>query len=224
MTIKQKEIGFCIYAYCVMDNHVHILLDTKEKDLSVIMKGIAVRYASFYNAKYRRVGHVFQDRFKSEPIEDERYVLAVIRYIHNNPVKAGMVENPQEYSWSSYSAYLKKNTLSNNLVNTDYTLGIIASEREAAIQEFIRFSHESDEEIFLDCEDAEIRILEEGQKYFEKYLKANWSGQVIEEILQDNKQRQEIISHLRINTKLSVRMSATLLGINRNTVERVRLK
>lgn len=89
-----------VYAYCLMDNHVHLLLNTNHDDLAVIMKSIAVRYASFYNWKYSRTGHVFQDRFKSEPIEDERYLLAVVRYIHNNPIKAGMIEKPADYEWS----------------------------------------------------------------------------------------------------------------------------
>jgi len=73
--IKWQETGFSLYGYCLMNNHVHILLDAKDQDLSIIMKGIAVRYAFFYNTKHRRIGHVFQDRFRSEPVEDDRYLL-----------------------------------------------------------------------------------------------------------------------------------------------------
>lgn len=69
------------------------------------MKGIATSYAMFFNVKYNRVGHVFQDRFKSEPVEDERYLMAVIRYVHNNPVKAKIViwrRNGQEQPGKRY--------------------------------------------------------------------------------------------------------------------------
>jgi len=222
VAVKQRDIGFSLYAYCVMDNHVHILLNTNEKDLSTIMKGIAVRYASFYNAKHRRVGHVFQDRFKSEPIEDERYLLAVIRYIHNNPVKAGMVEKPEGYPWSSYPSFMKAKSSRHDLVDTEYILGMVSKNRKEAIQEFKRFSVELDESVFLDCDNNEIRTPEEGQEYLAKYLEEHWADRGIEAVIDDIKTRGEIIAHLRSNTKLSIRTIAALLGVDRNVVARVR--
>lgn len=104
---KGNEVDFAVHAYCIMNNHVHLLINSKGQDLASIMKGIAVRYAAFYNWKQGRVGHVFQDRFKSEPIENDAYLLAVVRYIHNNPVKARMVAKPADYRWSSYCEYLQ---------------------------------------------------------------------------------------------------------------------
>ena len=71
---KQMEMRFSVYANCLMDNHVHLLMKVNNDQLASIMKGIAVRYASFYNWKYKRVGHVFRDRFKSEAIEDEQNI------------------------------------------------------------------------------------------------------------------------------------------------------
>jgi putative transposase len=74
--------GYKLYAYCLMGNHLHLIIKVEEEPLDKIFKRICGRYVYWYNAKYRRVGHLFQDRFKSEPIEDERYLLSVLRYIH----------------------------------------------------------------------------------------------------------------------------------------------
>lgn len=85
-----------------MGNHVHLLLREGKEPLSQIFKRLGVRYVYWYNWKYKRTGHLFQDRFKSEPVEDDTYFLAVLRYIYQNPVKAGLCEKPEEYQWSSY--------------------------------------------------------------------------------------------------------------------------
>ena len=94
--------GHHILGYCLMRNHVHLLIDTGESGISEIMKRLGIRYAQWYNRKKERCGHVFQDRFKSETVETERYLLTVIRYIHQNPVKAGIVANAEDYPWSSF--------------------------------------------------------------------------------------------------------------------------
>ena len=88
-----------LYNYCLMDNHVHLLIKTGSEPLSHLMKRIGVRYAAFYKWKYHRTGHLFQDRFRSEPVEDDSYLLAVYRYIALNPVKAGLCEKPGKYRW-----------------------------------------------------------------------------------------------------------------------------
>ena len=80
-----------IYAYCLMPNHVHLLLCEKNWPLGEIVKSIAASYALYYNKKYGRIGHLFQDRFKSEPCNDADYFMTLFRYIHQNPVKAGLV-------------------------------------------------------------------------------------------------------------------------------------
>ena len=79
------------YAYCLMPNHVHLLLCEKNWPLGEIVKSIAASYALYYNKKYGRIGHLFQDRFKSEPCNDAHYFMTLFRYIHQNPVKAGLV-------------------------------------------------------------------------------------------------------------------------------------
>lgn len=94
-----------IYAYCLMPNHVHILLKEENELLSSVIKRISAAYALFYNKKYERVGHLFQDRFKSEPVNDESYFFTLIRYIHQNPVAAGLSADVDSYPWSSWQEY-----------------------------------------------------------------------------------------------------------------------
>ncbi len=104
---KQREEKLInLIAWCIMDNHVHLVIKAEPPNLMTAIKKINVSYAMRYNLKNNTVGHVFQDRFKSEVIEDDTYLIQVIRYIHNNPVKAGMVETPDEYEWSSYNSLL----------------------------------------------------------------------------------------------------------------------
>src|SRR6266540_25731 len=87
---------FELYGYCLMGNHVHILLHEQKDEIATIMKRVGVSYARWYNWKYDRVGHVFQDRYKSEVVEDERYLMSLLQYIHNNPVAAQIVTEPEE--------------------------------------------------------------------------------------------------------------------------------
>ena len=219
---KQKDISFSVYAYCLMDNHVHLLLDMHDNDLSAVMRGIAVRYATFYNWKYSRVGHVFQDRFKSEVIEDQRYLLAVIRYIHNNPVKAGLVENPSNYPWSSFRGYLQPQ--GPGCLDTNFVLDIFSENRSTAVKEFERFSLEADDSTYIGCEDEKpIRTLDEGRTYLEDYLSQAF-GLEINQIRENKQLRKEIILHLRTQTSLSQRVIAELLGVDKSLVERLKLK
>ncbi len=90
-----------IYAFCLMGNHVHLLIRVWEEPLHLIFRRIGATFVYWYNLKYDRAGHLFQDRFKSEPVEDDRYFLTVLRYILQNPLKAGLCANPQEYPYSN---------------------------------------------------------------------------------------------------------------------------
>ena len=92
-----------IKAYCIMNNHAHILIKCTEiKYLSEYMHDLNTRYACYYNKKYKRVGYVFRDRYKAEGIYTESHLYSCIKYIYNNPIKAGICENPEEYLYSNY--------------------------------------------------------------------------------------------------------------------------
>lgn len=116
----QEKYPFHLHAYCLMTNHVHFELETADIELGKIMKMINMRYAIYFNKKYRFVGQLLQGRFRSETIMDDRYFLSINRYIHLNPVKAHIVADPKEYPWSSYPIYLRGG--SSALVQTDKIL------------------------------------------------------------------------------------------------------
>ena len=99
-----EKCGMSVHAYCLMSNHVHLLLEDQGGRLSDFMKSLTTGYAMRFNAKTGHIGHVFQQRFKSQPVEDEAHLLQAVRYIHNNPAKAGMC-SADEYPWSSYHEY-----------------------------------------------------------------------------------------------------------------------
>ena len=140
--------GYEIYAYCLMGNHLHIVLREGQEELGSIFKRIGAAYVYYYNIKYRRRGHLFQDRFKSEPIYDDAHLATVIRYVHMNPVKAGIVKAPEEYQLSSYRAYLQWDEQFDGegaaFVDCGYVLKIYRKE------EFFRFTRETNGDIFLD--------------------------------------------------------------------------
>ena len=95
-----------IYAYCLMSNHIHLLVKEKDSNLGELVKKIGVSYAYYFNRKYDRYGHLFQDRFKSEPVETPEYFLTLLRYIHQNPLKTGSFGRVEDYPWSSWREYL----------------------------------------------------------------------------------------------------------------------
>lgn len=95
-----------VHAYCMMNNHFHILLETSETKIDKFMHQLASCYAMYFNRKYKYKGHLFEGRYKAYLVKDDAYFLQTSRYIHLNPVKARIVEHPEDYPWSSYRAML----------------------------------------------------------------------------------------------------------------------
>ncbi len=113
-----KEHDVKIIAYCIMNNHAHILIETNDKkELSDYMLRLNCKYAKYYNKKYDRVGYVFRERFKSEGICDEKHLYNCIKYIYNNPVRAGMCDSPEKYPFSNYKPM--KNNVEGNYIFID---------------------------------------------------------------------------------------------------------
>ncbi len=145
--------GFKLHAFCLMPNHVHLLLEQGAEPLGIVFKRIGVRYAGWYNKKYDRVGHLFQDRFRSENVETDRYYMTVLRYILWNPVKAHMVPDPAMYRWSSYRAYEKG---AGSLTDTEY------AEKLFGLREnLVAFLREDSDESAMDEEQFDRRLREE---------------------------------------------------------------
>ncbi|WP_186579994.1 transposase [Aquibacillus kalidii] len=117
-----KKFPFDIASYCLMNNHFHLQMKAKEHPISKIMAIINKRYANYYNSKYELTGHVFEKRFFDKIISDELGMLEVSRYIHLNPVVAGVVDRPEDYYWSSYRFFYPsqvKNTNAVSFLNTE---------------------------------------------------------------------------------------------------------
>jgi len=98
--------GAKIHVWCLMGNHYHLLLETPSGNLSQIMRHINGAYTTYYNIKQKRSGHLFQGRYKAILIEADRYAMELSRYIHLNPVRAELVDRPENYPWSSYCCYI----------------------------------------------------------------------------------------------------------------------
>jgi putative transposase len=212
---KYKEIsGYWIFAYCLMGNHIHLLLKEGLEPLEQIMRRICGSYVYWYNSKYERIGNLFQDRFKSESVEDDAYFLTVLRYIHQNPLHAGLVNEISQYRWSSYQEYLQPNAL----VDVDVALNIFHTEREKAVSLFI--AHQS--ELRSD------RCLEPEEKY---YLTDQEARDIIKRVcnvrnthdmqLMEISKRNACLKKLRKEYNLSVRQISRLTGIGRGIIFRV---
>ncbi|GAE33748.1 transposase [Halalkalibacter akibai] len=102
----RKQYPFELHSYCLMTNHIHLLLETTNVHISDIMKAFHSRYAIWFNKEYDYIGHLFQGRYGAKLITDAPYFLEVSRYIHLNPLDANMVDRPEQYRWSSYRTYL----------------------------------------------------------------------------------------------------------------------
>lgn len=143
--------GFELYGYCLMGNHVHLLLKEGKESLDLIFKRIGARYVYWYNWKYKRCGHLFQDRYKSEAIESTPYFTVVLRYIHQNPLKAGLCKSLEEYRWSSYVEYVQRS----GIVDHGLALGIIGESHFAA------YMQERRDEKCMDYADQNDRLTDE---------------------------------------------------------------
>ena len=204
-TLKRykEEEHFELICYCLMENHFHLLVYA-QSGLDRIMKRICSSYAYYYNEKYGRIGHLFQERYRSEAIKDDKQLLATVRYIHNNPQKAGICRR-EEYTWSSWREYVDRAAM----VIPDLVLNIVGG-KEA----FLTFSESADEGRFLD-DDRKERISDtQGQEMIRTVLKLK-SGTQIQMM---GKEERDAALRLLKEEGLSVRQIERLTGINRGVV------
>lgn len=142
---------FRLYAYCLMSNHIHLLIDTGGKPIGQVIKPIASRYASWFNQKYEKIGHLFQDRFKSEPVENRRYFLTVLRYIIQNPLKAGLENSLGHYRWNCYTAYTDND---DSVIDTQYAVKVAGNR-----QFLLDFIQVRNDDVVMEITDADERKL-----------------------------------------------------------------
>lgn len=101
----RRRYGYNVHAYCLMPNHVHLLLESSHQPLAKLMQGLQQSYSQYFNLRHRKVGHVFQGRYKAIVCQKDEYLLELVRYIHLNPVRSGMVKEPERYRYSGHRAY-----------------------------------------------------------------------------------------------------------------------
>jgi putative transposase len=138
LTIYKNRTGSHIYAYVLMNNHVHLLIETGEIPLSKIMQGVNQTYTMYFNRRYRTVGHLFQGRYKAILCDKDAYLLGLLKYIHQNPLRARITERVDAYPWSSHHAYRgKDNPL--DLVDTEQVLRLFSESRSRARAKYREF-------------------------------------------------------------------------------------
>lgn len=204
--------GYELYGYCFMDNHVHLLLREVSESISMAIKRISSSFVYWYNQKYNRCGHLFQERYKSEAIESESEFLTVLRYIHQNPVKAGIVKGMEQYPWSSYREYVGRAVIT----DVDFALEIFSKDRLKAVELFKEYSKEESKERCLEIGEA-VRISDAEVIASLKRLGIQTVSQL--RIL-EKKERDEIIRAVKRMKGVSIRQIARITGIPKSVISR----
>lgn len=218
----KSKYNFLVYAYCLMSNHIHLVIDDNGNDISRLIKSVNVSYALYFNKKYKRVGHLFQDRFKSEIITNDRYLLQVSKYIHNNPVKANMVVAPEEYYWSSYNIYLGRMENKYYLVDTTKILGLISDNTGRAAKQYALYVNQKeakapqvmdveDNYTAVDKQDSGIIItVKEAKEKIEEIASKN--RLTYEQLLRNKRLRNETIKEIREVSSLTLQQLGEVFG------------
>ena len=203
---SSDKFGLSVIAWCLMDNHVHLLVHDTLGSLSRAVHRVGLLYARYLNAKSGGVGHVFQSRFKSEPVETEEYLLELVRYIHNNPEKAGVCP-ARKYRWSSYAEYAWGR---DGMTDTSLVLGLLGGSRG-----FVRFV--ADRQSGDDAPDLDRRGLtpEEMLEFARDVV-----GQNPMQVASLPKAQRDDKIVLLSKAGLSVRKIERITGVGRNTVAR----
>lgn len=131
------KYGCRVHAYVLMPNHHHVVLETPRANLSQVMHFLNGSYTTYINVKHRRSGHLFQGRFKALVVDRDAYLLELSRYVHLNPVRAGLAARPEAYPFSSYRAFAAGTP--DELVTTDVTLGLMPGDLDQAVERYRRF-------------------------------------------------------------------------------------
>lgn len=202
--------GFRLHAFCLMENHVHLLIEPVSEPLETIFKRIGVRYSGWYNYKYQRSGHLFQDRFKSENVESNDYFMRVLRYILRNPMKAGLEERPGTYRWSSYLAYKQG---AGSLTYTDFAKKLFGS-----LEAVIHFVQQSNEDVFMDDEVSGRRVCDDRAK---EVMINITNCRSVPEFQALDYAVQKAYALKMYNANIPIRAISRLTGMSKTTIARV---
>lgn len=213
---KIEESDVDIYAYCIMNNHIHLLLRTELDELSAFMKRVNGSYALYYNKERDRIGPVFQGRFKSERVENDAYFWGVLRYIHLNPVKAFIVQRAIDYPWSSMREFItgKSKMISEEAMS-------MKSEIFKDAESFLHMHTLDDLQIYLDADDD---MSQSKKAVAEKMLKLCFHRNNVNNIAELKEKGEEfegLLRKMRDDLKLSYPEIAKLTGLPYTSVRRI---
>ena len=199
------ETNVTVCAYCLMDNHVHLLVSDKKCQVGKLMQKLGISYSFYYNNKYDRPGHLFQNRYKCENIDNDKYLLTVFRYILNNPEKAGICP-ASKYKWSSYGLYDCSSFVDTSylrMIVGDYSsyVGFISQENDDDCMEYNRQKHDDEWAIKVMQNTMQIANGSEIKAY-------------------DKRKRDDALRRLK-KAGLSIRQIERLTGVSRNIIQRV---
>ena len=218
----KRVLSFRLFGYVIMGNHYHLLLQTQDRPLQKIMHRVNGNYGRYYNLKYQCSGHVFQGRYKAILIQDERYLLAVLRYVHQNPVAAGLCKTTIDYSYSSDVAYRKNR---NGLVDIGLVLDVLADDRSKAIEKYIELMAYEDE---VDYDEPDIigddsftlgfqpRSKEPGRKSLDEILMDTGLSPDDYNLIKAGSRRRHLTPYKRLYVKAGLEQGYTLQEIGAN--------
>lgn len=203
---------FKLLSYVLMPNHIHLQVKDEKENLSKFMHNIEIRYSTYFNKKYKRIGHFFENRFFSVPVETENYIKNLVRYIHQNPQNA-YISTVEEYRWSSYNEYLK----SGKLVDTDLVWNLFENNYE----DFIQFNKENvkfnDSKEFLEYEIKNTLTDNELIYFIKEVLKID-NIQDIQKY--NNKERDGLLRELKKVNGCTCKQLSRVLGLNIRIIQR----
>lgn len=209
-----KKYHVEIYCYCIMSNHAHFIIRAEIQILSVFMAAILAEYASYYNFKHHRNGHVFQNRFASECIEDERYFWTCMRYIHLNPVKANMIKKPEKYKYSSMVEYMLETPI---LIHEKAIQ--LYKKYYPSFKEFKDFHKERQVEVFIDTADEVVLQRREIALVIAEEVYRDYDLFLLSQVFEEKKPSEEYIRRLKTSLKLSHKKAKELCVEMMNQVE-----
>lgn len=220
--LKEKSSTYStkIIAYCIMNNHAHILFYSKNiEELSSLMRSINTSYALFYNRLENRVGYVFRNRFVSEPILDEFHLNNCISYIHNNPVKAKIVNSPSQYIYSSYIDYINKTGFVD-----DEVLRLVFGSSKDYLSQFLLINNLNQ----IDFKDYIEDLIDYKLVIHEHFNNPKYSiNDIIKNKDWKSEENKQLLKNLIIDLKeksgLSLRSISQILNINRQTLNKILL-
>lgn len=222
LTDYKKRYDFQLYAYVIMDNHVHLLLQVGKDPLAKIMQGIQQRYTQHYNWQQKHSGHVFEQRYKAFICEKESYLISLICYIHQNPVRASMLEG-MDYRWSSHLLYVRRTP---GLVNVEFILNTLNTNTEQAREQYLILVGAAVDKLEYSIENEQGK---ENQKALlqpeieQSRAKLTWE-QLVEKITVEEEISQEkLIGKCRIRKVVAARKRLIYEAIERNLMTRTQL-